>query len=94
MFGSEALLSIVELLPKKAEVTLSIVQDAGTNEYLRKAVRGDVNPYLDRMHPFEGLCCDHLYVEAVFERDGKTVRRRYLLDTSIAPHNARFCVSD
>lgn len=94
VWGTDGLLAIVEMLPKAAEVTFFVYLGAGTNQYLESATRGKADTRLGEVSPFEGLFCDHLYVEADFERRGKRVRRRYLLSTSTTPHNsARFGVS-
>jgi len=94
VWGTDDLLAIVEMLPKAAEVTFFVYLGAGTNQYLESATRGKVDTRLGEVPAFEGLHCDKLYVEADFERRGKRVRRRYLLDTSTGPQNsARFGVS-
>jgi hypothetical protein len=73
--GIESLLAIVEGLPSAASVTFEVATDAHTNQYMEAA----------------GLHGDVLYLVAKFERRGKPVRQRFLLDTSTTPHNsARF----
>lgn len=93
--GVDPVRDIVDLLPKTAEVRFVVALGGKTNQYMQSAVRGASETRLGEVSPFEGLHGDALYLEATFEKRGKAVRKRFLLDTSVTPHNsARFGVSN
>lgn len=91
-FSAERVFDVVDLLPKAAALRFVVELDGKTNQYMETAVRGaPTNRYGLDVALFEGLHGDALYLEARFERRGKTVRKRFLLDTSTCPQNsARF----
>jgi len=72
--------AILELLPRDAIVSLQVSLDAGTHEYLVRST-STMN-----YETYKGLHADHLYVCATYTRRGKTVKARFLLDTSVVPH--------
>ena len=91
-FSAERFFDVVDLLPKAAELRFVVELGGKTNQYMETAVRGaPADRHGLDVSPFEGLHGDALYLEARFERRGKTVRKRFLLDTSVCPQNsARF----
>lgn len=91
-FSAERFFDVVDLLPKSAELCFVVELGGKTNQYMETAVRGaPTNRHGLDVPPFEGLHGDAFYLEARFERRGKTVRKRFLLDTSTCPQNsARF----
>lgn len=91
-FSIERVYDIVDLLPKAANLRFVVSLDGSTNQYMETAVRGaPADRHGFDVAPFEGLHGDALYLEATFERRGRTVCKRFLLDTSSCPQNsARF----
>jgi hypothetical protein len=84
-YSQAALLDVLELLPREAELSFHVYLDAGTNELL---VRADCAMNHEQ---FAGLHCDHLYLEATNKVRGREKTRRYLMDTTVGAHNtARF----
>jgi hypothetical protein len=81
----ERMIDVLELLPNDAEVSFHVWLDAGTHELLTRA-EATMNFGTER-----GLHADHLYMIATYKSRGKTVSRRYLIDTTAGAHNsARF----
>lgn len=82
---NENLRNVLELLPRDAEVAFHVYLDAGTHEYLIRAV---CDMQFGRE---EGLHADRLYLVVATTERGKRKERRFLIDTSTGPHNsARF----
>ncbi len=84
----DAIVDVLEVLPPTAEVAFHVYLDAGTQEYLVRA------ECAMNYETYSGLHSDHIYLVATYTQRGRTVTRRFLLDTSTTPHNtARFGVS-
>lgn len=81
----ETLDAVLDLLPSDATVAFHVYLDAGSNGYL---IAADAKMQFGTE---QGLHTDMLYLVARFERRGKPVELRFLLDTNTGAHNsARF----